>query len=343
MSRKDTPGGRAASAVLRKKLGGVQARGYRYPIQQELSAALEYAAAKGMIDVLGTNADAIVAKSRVGRLEMLTSSLPSPGLLTGLAFESALAVFAFDLALTGHLVDIRTGGDPAAGNTPSPRTPTAIDLALCRPAMTAILAEFDRGLAELTGGPALGTYREAWVEQLPPTLNFLMIDQPYLLFDVTLDIGDAGRGGVFHLALPLALIEPIETVLRRRGIAPPSVESEDWSQHMRKVVAASRINLAAVIDRSQMPVAELARLEVGAFFPLPGRGLDDVMLELRIDSQRRPIGRGRLGAFGRHKAVKLTEPPDRGLIDPLCEALGGNLAIEVAEMDQSENPPNPAR
>ena len=342
MSNGEAPGVRAASAVLRKKLGGVQARGYRYPIQRELSAALEFAAAKGTTDVLKTSADAIVAKSRVGRLEMLTGSLPSPGLLAGLAFAGGTAILALDLALTGHLVDIRTGGDPEKGDTPVPRTPTAIDLALCRPVISAILAEFDKGLAELTGGPALGAYRQAWIEQLPASLQFLIPDQPYLQFDVTLDIGgETGRSGTFHLVLPLALIEPIETVLRRRGIAPAQVDSQDWSRHMRKVVAATRIDLAAVIDHSRMRVAELARLEVGAFFALPGRTLDDVMLELCVDGQTCRIGRGRLGAFGRHKAVKLTEPPDTALIEPLGAALTDENRRDSTHVGASAGPLDP--
>ena len=51
-----------ASAVLRKKLGGVQARGYHYPIQREPVTALEFAAAKGASAALRTGADAIAAQ-----------------------------------------------------------------------------------------------------------------------------------------------------------------------------------------------------------------------------------------------------------------------------------------
>lgn len=330
-----------ASAVLRKKLGGVQSRGYHYPIQRELASALEYAAAKGVGEVLKTGADAIVAKSRVGRVEMLTASLPSPGLIVSLEFEGGTALFALDCALAGHVVDIRTGGDPDQARQMADRMPTAIDSALCRPLIGAVMDEFERGIHSLTAGAGLsGGYAYGRVHHLPAALQFALTDQPYLVFQVTLDLGEASRGGSFHLALPLSVVEPVEAVLRRQGIAPVQGDSQDWARHMRKVVAGTRVSLTAVLDRGRIPVAELARLEAGGLFPLPGRTLDDISLDMVVEGVPRRIARGRLGALGRNKAVKLAEPPETNLLAPLIAALEGAAS---ADTDIAQVPPGPER
>lgn len=327
-----------ASAVLRKKLGGVQARGYHYPIQRELAAALEFAAAKAAGAVLQTGADAIVAKSRTGRVEMLTGSLPSPGLIAGLDFDVGTALLALDCALTGHVVDIRTGGDPDQARQMAERMPTAIDAALCRPLIGAVMEQFDRGIQGLTGGTGLGDFAYGRVHHLPAALQFALPDQPYLMFEVTIDLGEASRGGSLHLALPLAVIEPVEAVLRRQGIAPAGADSDDWARHMRKVVGSMRVSLTAVLDRGLMPVAELTRLEAGGLFPLPGRTLDDVGLELAVDGSVRRIAHGRLGALGRNKAVKLTEAPDPAFLAPLGEALEARSPAPVAQPGPDHGP-----
>ena len=82
---------------------------------------------------------------------------------------------------------------------------------------------------------------------------------------------------------------------------------------------------AAGVDRGQMDVAALWRLEVGALFPRSDVTLDDVVLELKAAGEVRTVGRGRLGTYKRNKAIRLIEPPDRAFLEPLAEA----LAVEI--------------
>jgi flagellar motor switch protein FliM len=99
---------------------------------------------------------------------------------------------------------------------------------------------------------------------------------------------------------------------------------------MRNVVDRTRVGITAVIDRSQMHVADLDRLEVGGLFPLNDVTLNDVTLEIRAAGEIRTICRGRLGTFKRNKAVKLAEPPERAFLEPLAAALARKMPPEDA-------------
>lgn len=313
----------ATGAVLRKKVSAIQTRGYSFPIQSELAAKLEYAAAKGATSALRVTTEAIVEHSHLGRLGALIDALPLPGLFTLVEFEGgATALIGFDMQLVDHVVDILAGGDPDTSRNLPSRTATAIDAALCRRVSRSVLTHFDEEIRALTNGIGLAAFRWGRTVHMPSGLLYTLPDQQYLVFRVNLDIGDDARGGSFHLALPLPLIEPIEIVLRHSGTIRTAGESENWTRHMRRVVNQTQIKLTAVIDRTQMDVADLARLEVGGLFALSDVTLDDVVLEITVAGEVRRIGRGRLGAFKRNKAVRISEPPERGFLDPLIEELG---------------------
>lgn len=311
-----------AGAVLRQKVSAIQTRGYHFPIQSELAAKLEYAAAKGATSVLRVSAEAIVEHSRVGRLTTLIDALPMPGLFTLLEFENGdTAVIGYEIQLVDHVVDIMTGGDPDVSRTLPARTPTAIDAALCRQITGSMLSHFNDEVRALADGMGLGRFRYGRTEHMPMSLQYTLPDHQYLIFRVNLDIGDDARGGGFYLAFPLSVIEPVETVLRRSSIIRSQGESENWSRHMRRVVNRTEVRLNAVIDRCTMSVGELSRLEVGGLFPLSDVTLDDVLLEMDAGAEKQTIGRGRLGSYKRNKAIRLIETPDLSLLEPLAEAL----------------------
>ena len=324
----------ATGAILKRKVGAIQARGYSFPIQSELAAKLEYAAAKGATTALRVTTEAIVEHSRVSRLNALIDALPMPGLFILLEFEGGnTAVIGFDMGLVDHVVDIFAGGDPDISRTLPARTPTAIDATLCKQVTKSMLAHFDEEIQALTNGIGLGPFRWGRIEHMPMSLQYTLPDHQYLIFRIQLDIGDDARGGGFHLALPLPILEPVEIVLRRSGITRVQGESENWSRHMRTVIKGTKIKVTAVIDRCQMHVADMARLEVGGLFPLTDVTLDDVVLEMKVAGEVRPIGRGRLGAFKRNKAIKLIETPDRAFLEPLAEVLA---AEELAATTSGE-------
>ncbi len=319
-----------AGAILRRKVSAIQTRGYSFPIQSELAAKLEYAAAKGASTALRVTTEAIVEHSRVGRLSTLIDALPMPGLFARLEFERSQAgVIGFDMALVDHVVDILAGGDPDISHPLPARTPTAIDATLCKQVIGSMLAHFDEEIRALASGAGLGRFRIGRIEHMPMSLQYTLPDHQYLIFRVNLDIGDDARGGGFHLALPLSVLESVEIVLRHSGFLRSEGESENWSRHMRKVVGRTQVKVTAVLDRCQMHVAELARLKVGALFPLTDVTLDDVVLEMKAAGEVRAVGRGRLGTYKRNKAVRLIEPPERAFLEPLAEMLAAETNKEA--------------
>jgi flagellar motor switch protein FliM len=193
-----------SGAILRRKVSAIHTRGYSFPIQRELAAKLEYAAAKGATSALRVTTEAIVEHSRVGRLNTLIDALPMPGHFAFLNFEGGdTAVVGFDMPLVDHVVDILSGGDPDVSRTQPTRTPTAIDAALCRKVTGSILAHFDEEVRALANGTGLAPFRWGRVEHMPMSLQYTLPDHQYLIFRVNLAIGDDARVGSFHFALPL--------------------------------------------------------------------------------------------------------------------------------------------
>ena len=311
-----------ASTVMRRKISAIQARGYHSAILRALAARLESAAAKAATALLGVASEAVMEQSLVGRQGNILATLPEPGLIASLGMEGGVTgLVAFDTALVDHIVDILMGGDPGRPRTLPARLPTAIDAALCRRLADHLFARFDEEIHALTSGSGLGAIRWLRVERSRAELHGVLPDRQYLIFRVTLDIGDADRSGSLHLALPLAAVEPIEAALRNAAVIPSDDESEEWARHMRRVVAATPLRLEAVLERSRVAVAELARLEVGEVIPLPDVTLDDVTLEIEVAGRTHTIATGRLGSYRRNKAVRLAAPPDHALLAPLAEAL----------------------
>ncbi|HSF95574.1 MAG TPA: FliM/FliN family flagellar motor switch protein [Thermohalobaculum sp.] len=318
-----------AGGVLRKKLSRIQTRGYNFPVQSKLAAKLEYAAAKGATEALGVTVEAIVEQSRVDRLGALSESLPTPGLFIVLEAPAGdMGLIGFDMRLVDHVVEIQAGGDPNTAEALQTRTPTAIDTAFCLPVMDSVMEHFYGEMNALPGGVRLEKFQKGRIEHMPTNLPYLLPDQQYLGCRVNLDIGDDARTGVFHLALPLSWIEPVENILRQSAFSPAQAESEIWGKQMRKVVRRAPLHVTAEIDRSKMHVAELSRLRVGTLFPLSDATLDDVVLMLKIGGESKPIGHGRLGSFKRCKAVRVLEISQSEFLEPLARKLEMDAADE---------------
>jgi flagellar motor switch protein FliM len=312
----------STEAVLKKKLSRIQTRGYNFPVQSKLAAKLEYAAAKGATEALGVAVEALVEKSRVDRFVALMNTLPGSGLFILLRAPGGDSGFAgFDMALVDHVVEVMAGGSAIVEDARPPRPPTAIDTAFCMPVLDAVLAHFYAELNALAGTAPLPPFAKGRVEHMPANLQYLLPDQQYLYCRLKLSTGNDTRSGVLHLALPLSWIEPVETVLRNTSFSPAQAESEIWGKQMRKVVRRAPLQLSAIIDRSILKVAELARLEVGGLYHLADATLDDVVVMLQSGAESRQIGRGRLGVYKRRKAIRLHEIAQEDFLSPLASNL----------------------
>lgn len=308
--------------VLKKKLGAIQSRGYNYPILTTLVAKLEHAAAKGGGSALGLPVEAIVKQSRVERIGALIDTLPMPGLFTVMTSERGdTALVGFDIQLVDHVVDILAGGEPNISQSFPARTPTAIDAALCGRLIDGMINLLSEEISQMAGEATLAQLRRGQIEHMPMNLHYLLPDQQYLTYHISLDIGEDARNGDLFVAIPLSWIEPVEAALSKVRFIRAQGESDNWSAHMRRVVQQSPLRISAVIDLSRMQVAELTRFEVGELLPLADATIDNVTLVLRAGGSSHPIGRGRLGVFRHNKAIKIVEPPDPSLLGPLMETL----------------------
>lgn len=259
---------------------------------------------------LAAAAGAIVVPALIGVVEV--EDADTPGLLTGQA------------EIAYHLIDLVLGGDPAASPAPRVRPFTAIDMALCRPVLEAILTAFSGAVGEGLGRPPAKTVR---IRDLRQTLAQLRLAPDYidvLTFEIALTLGEGGRTGNFALVLPLSALDVIRASVRSLDARAARDRRDDpWKLVMRRAVASAPVPVTAVLHRQSLGLAALRDLRIGQVIEIPVTA--PAAIALTIDQPGgRParIATGTLGAYQGMKVVKLSADPDPRLARHVAGALG---------------------
>ena len=188
----------------------------------------------------------------------------TPGLI---AVESDLAY---------HLIDLTLGGDAGQAPEPVARPFTAIDMALCRLHLDAILAAFGHAIGANLGRPLT---KGLTIRDLRQNLSQLRLAPDYIdvmVFGMTLGLGEAGRRGRFQLILPLSALDVIRASIQvrnaRRRARPPERPLEDADAPRRgQRAGAGRRGAAPPAPEPRRPAGAAGR--AGAGDPAPvGRG-----------------------------------------------------------------------
>jgi len=87
---------------------------------------------------------------------------------------SKLALAGLDMQLVDHVVDIIAGGDPNNAESRPTREPTALDAALSKPAVDAIMDRLYAELEALGSDVPLERFEVLLTEHVPTNLSHLM-------------------------------------------------------------------------------------------------------------------------------------------------------------------------
>jgi len=324
-----------ASAILTKKLrqGGVA----RSPLQD--SDLIGESLARGVEDrirvLVKSVTGAAVGPARVCKLSDATGEIATPAMLAVVHVEDAdtPALLAARSELAYHLIDLTLGGNPAAAPEPVERTFTAIDMALVRLHLDAVLDAFVHAIGIGFGNPLT---KRLSIRDQRQTVAQLRLAPDYidvLVFDIDLTLGEAGRTGRLSIVLPLSALDVIRASIQERNQQAARDRPNDlWKAVMRRAAAAAPVPVDGVMHRTSLSLAALQALEVGQVLEMPRQAVDEIRLTIPQPGGRTAVlATGRLGAFQDNKVVKLTTPPDRRVVAHIQRALRSGTAPVPAE------------
>lgn len=149
------------------------------------------------------------------------------------------------------------------------------------------------------------------VETDPKLLAKLFSGKSYLKFKISVCEDGKDPAEAMSCLLPFEFIE-------RQGLLKQGVEKSaaaidaEWRAKMLKHIHAADIDVDVIMDRYTALLSDLADLEIGQVVPLEGDAHKTLSLYLNTKDGPVHLGKGRLGAYKKKKAVKLTtslEPP----------------------------------
>jgi flagellar motor switch protein FliM len=268
---------------------------------------------------------ATVGAVRVAKLADATAAVTGPAVLGLVEVEDAdtPGLIALEPDLAWHLVDLTLGGDPVQAPAPLARPFTAIDMALCRLHLDAILDAFAHAIGANLGRPLT---KGLTIRDLRQSLSQLRLAPDYIdvmVFGMEVALGEAGRRGRFTLVLPLSTLDVIRASIQARNAQAARDRPNDlWKTLMRRAAASAPVPVDAVLHRQSLSLAALQSLQVGQVIEIPRQAVEEIRLALPQPGARTALlAQGRLGVYLDNKVVKLTTPPDPRVVTHIERAL----------------------
>jgi flagellar motor switch protein FliM len=315
----------SAAAVLSKKLrqGGVA----RSPLPD--TDLIGETFARGVEDrlrpLVKTMLAAEVAPPQVTRLSDARREMSSPAQVALVDIEDAEtpALMYLDSDLAYHLIDLTLGGDPSTAPAAAPRSLTAIDTALGRLYLEAVLQAFEVAIAVGLGRPLPKAMR---LRDHRPNVPQQRLAPDYidvLTIRMTVTLAEAGRRGVCELIVPLSALDVIRASVEARASQSARERPNDlWKTLMRRAAAAAPVPVDAVLHRQPLSLAALHGLRVGQVLEIPRAAAEAIQLTIAQPGGRTAlVATGRLGGFQDRKVVKLATPVDLRLVQHVARAL----------------------
>ncbi|MDX5360308.1 MAG: FliM/FliN family flagellar motor switch protein [Alphaproteobacteria bacterium] len=323
--------------TLRRKLGMVSDQLAEYPLLPVVLDCMGRRLGGRIGALLGTEAEVKPAAIRVRRYGEAASAFEGPALNCVLSVDgwAASALVRLPAALVEHVVERLLGhsGGPAA-QIPEDWSPTPLDRQLAMRFAGLAADAFSLGLTDAAPdaeGPA------AHISGADVDIARTAVSRPQtpaILAGFDLTLGDSEEGTRIDLLIPMPMLEPVKQVLRQpwRGDTRPD---PGWSETLTRQVARAPLPIEAVLHRVTLPVAALAKLEVGSLVPLEIDRSLPVSLEIDAGdgSGFMPLARGRLGALKGLKGVRLADDGLSAFAQPFAElhdTVEGVAATEAA-------------
>jgi len=289
-----------SASVLARKLKPARAVPEPDPAADGLAGVMAKAASVVGLAELEAQLEAQSRKARLTEPLEFIESLPENGLYIGIAcdVEDQIGLISLDPAMIEVIDDVLTGALEGATDPPA-RPPTAIDIALCRPYLDAMLAEFADILRELRSGKPTETYHTASVEHEPSPHQFP--DEPYMVMALEITFASGARTG--HIAFMI----PAKNTEFTSSLPLPGESRSSWKAALDHALNGAPTSLDVVLYRKQMPIGKILRLKPGDVLDIPARALENLSIESKKGTARKSLMRARLGEYQEMRAAKITQ------------------------------------
>ncbi len=296
-----------ADNVLKRKLLGPTAAQVDYAVLPTLVSTLEAVVARVLGGLFKVQSSAVTETCGFTTGEELgekTAELALCGVI-GFGDNAELGLFAVDGDLRESLIDFFAGRDAPKKGDGALRGTTRIDEQICKRALDAVLTGFGQDLRDILRNPAIAVGKVTTAVSREELLQGSEAAK-FLLIQLSLDLGENGRGGRLVLALPSAFIEFLESAENEDS---PILNPDDqkWTDNMLALIGQTPVNLECVLHRQTRTLWEIAGLKIGDSLALDGASIDTINLEF-IDSsdERRVLSIGDLGALRDVKAFRFS-------------------------------------
>jgi len=229
------------------------------------------------------------------------NSIPLPAILAVVKADpwDNYGIITVDSALIYAIIDVLLGGRRGSGHTRVEGRPyTTIETSLVKRMIDLVVADTEQAfkpLSEVTLS----------IDRLETNPRFAAVARPAnaaILVKLRIDMED--RGGTLQFLLPYATIEPIRDVLLQGFMGEKFGRDPIWEEHLATEIWSAKLDVAAVLYESRMPLKRIMELNVGDTLMLDVR--PDALVDLRCGDV--VLSQGRIGRAGDAVAVQIARP-----------------------------------
>ncbi len=314
MARADDMG----NSVLERKLRGPKMRVSGFPPIEPLCNAFASIIATMARKEMMSGIDVNVFGYEVVRHGEYLRQLYAPSAIYLLSFPmtGGSGLIKAHPRLLGKVLDMSLGGDGDFEPNGAQRELTEIDLAIYGRFVDMVCEALDEAIHEVCGRSAIGSPQKSKFEEQPGMVRIAPDRSEVFVIKLNFIIGDDERGAGMDFVVPVSTIEPLKKDLGG-NLSSNEATRIAWETYMSEQVDLIALEAEGIIEMGAFSVGELSRLEQGDLIELPVGAIDDVLLRVETSDGPTAMGYGRLGAKGRHKALRLNDDLDAEFLRPL--------------------------
>ncbi len=302
------------AATLSKKIESASIDVSIFPRLEELASALAEVCVVAISDATKIPVQLIKMNTSMADGQLALGDLQEGAPLYGavVADTDQVIFVALTPGFTASLSESLLGG--AFTPPGEDACPTDLDIALARPTIDGFLTPLCAIPPEDAGLRREGVLHPVEVTDIEATLVSSQHDAAFINLSFDLSFEETVVPGVVTMHLPTDFLDcrGLLTTIRKRT----AVEGENsrWRKEMEANINQSDIELDIVLDRHKATLSELSKLEVGQIIPLANKADHSLDITMATNAGRCSIGTGRLGAFEKSKAVKISSLQDPVLL-----------------------------
>lgn len=158
---------------------------------------------------------------------------------------------------------------------------------------------------------AFDAMKEAWSNVVPINVEYIstemnpqfanIVSPTEIVVVIVLKIDLEGGSGELHVTIPYAMIEPLREILDAAVQSDRNGKDGRWAHSLRDEIEDAEVDLATLLGRATLSLAELVNLKPGDIVPCDFSG------KVTVYAEDVPILRGSYGVSRGQQAVKVEE------------------------------------